>query len=161
LTSLGIGSDAFAVATCTGDDLAGTVCDESGDAVSTIDFGWFEAGGSEAFSEVGVVSVAVLVTDSAAVATSALATTALRGAVARGEPANSASAVRDDARLSSIGTAPLFTISAEPMPASQATTEPARTSVPHAAAATIANRRGFMIRRLQGLHPNQAAQPSM
>jgi hypothetical protein len=65
-------------------------------------------------------------------------------AVAWGASASSASAVRDGAR-SSIGTAPVFSIPLEPQPASQATTQPARATVAHNGAATVANRRGFMI----------------
>src|SRR6202035_5279600 len=52
--------------------------------------------------------------------------------------------VRDAAR-SSIGTAPVFSMPAEPKPASQAMIHPARTTVPHNAGATVADRRGFMI----------------
>src|SRR6266852_5313846 len=136
LASFGTGSGVLAVANCTGGVSGGSICDESGDAASTIDSG---------SSEAAVVSVAVPVPDSAAVATSALATAALPIAVACGASASSASAVRDGARRSSIGTAPVFSMPAEPKPASQATTQPARTTVPHNAAATVANRRGFMI----------------
>src|SRR5712675_3259202 len=143
LTSFGTGSGVLAVATCTGGVLGGSFCDESGNAATTF--------GS---SEAAVVSVAVPVTDSAAVVTPALATAALPIAAACGASASSASAVRDGARRSSIGTAPVFSIPAEPKPTSQATTQLARTTVPHNAAATVANRRGFMIRRLQRLHLN-------
>src|SRR5207342_559107 len=97
LTSFGVGSDMLAVATCTGGDSGGSICDESGNAASTIDFG---------SSEAGVVSAAVLVIDSAAVATSALPTTVLP--VARGVSASSASAMRYGVRRSSIDTAPVF-----------------------------------------------------
>src|ERR1700680_33133 len=120
------------VATCTGGMSAG-VCDGSGNAASTIDSGSYEA---------TILPVAIPVTDSAAVATSVLAAAALPIAVACGGPASSALAVRD-AALSSI-TAPVFSMPAEPKPASQATIHPARTTVPHNAA-TVADRRGFMI----------------
>src|SRR5712675_2573961 len=136
----------------TGAGVSGSICDGLGNAATTIDSG---------LSEAAVVSVAVPVTGSAAVATSALATAALPIAVAFGATASSASAARDGARRSSIGTAPVFSIPAEPKPTSQATTQLARTTVPHNAAATVANRRGFMIRRLQRLHLNHAALPSM
>src|SRR6267378_8229864 len=64
LTPFGTRSDGFAVATCTGGKSAGSICDGSGNAATTIDSG---------LSEAAVVSVAVPVTGSAAVATSALA----------------------------------------------------------------------------------------
>src|SRR6266851_1757007 len=152
LASFGTGSGVLAVVTGTGGVSGGSICDESGNAATTIDSG---------LSEAAIVSVAVTVPDSAAVATPALATAALPIAVACGATASSTSAVRDDARRSLIGTAPVFSIPAEPKPTSQATTQPARTTVPHNAAATVANRRGFMIRRLQRLHLNHAAHPSM
>src|SRR5438105_12366601 len=94
LASFGTGSGVLAVATCTGGVSGGSICDESGNAASTIDSG----------SGAAIVSVAVPVTDSATVATSALATAALPIAVAS---ASSATAVRDGARRSSIGTAPV------------------------------------------------------
>ena len=65
---LSTGSGVFAVATCTGGASGGSICDGSGNAASTIDSG---------SSEAAVLSAAVPVTDSAAVATSALATSAL------------------------------------------------------------------------------------
>src|SRR5713226_3840160 len=136
LKSFGTRSGVLAVATRTGGDSGASICDESSNATSTIDFGSSEATG---------VSVAVLVTDSAAAATSSLATATLPIAVACGASASSASAERDGARRSSIGTAPVFSMPAEPKPASQATTQAARTTVPQNAAATVANRRGFMI----------------
>src|SRR6202051_3417090 len=135
LTSFGTASDGFAVATCTGGRSAGSICDGSGNAASTIDSGSYEA---------TVLPVAIPVTDSADVATSVSATAALPIAVACGGPASSALAVRDSARFS-IGTAPVFSMPAEPKPASQATIHPARPSVPHNASATVADRRGFMI----------------
>src|ERR1700692_4478993 len=134
LTSFGTASDGFAVATCTGGGSAGSVCDGSGNAASTMYSGSYEA---------TILPVAIPVTDSAAVATSVLATAALPIAVACGGPASSALAGREAAR-SSIGTAPVFSMPAEPQPASQATIHPARTIVPHNAA-TVADRRGFMI----------------
>src|SRR6266403_4666619 len=153
VTSFGTKSDVFAVATCTGGKSAGSVCDGSGNAATTIDSG---------LSEATVVSVAVPAAGSAAVATSALATTALPIAIgiACGSSASLALAARDAARFS-IGTAPVFLMPAEPKPASQPTIQPARTTVPHNAGATVANRRGFMIGRLQSLHLSHAAQPSM
>src|SRR5258705_12973277 len=139
--SFGTRSDGFAVATCTGGKSAGGICDGSGNAASTIESGSSEAAG---------LGVAVRVTDSTAVATSALAITALPiGAC--GASASLASAVRDAARFS-IGTAPVLLMPAEPKPASQATIHPARTTVPHNAGATVANRRGFMIGCLQRLN---------
>src|ERR1700682_5373193 len=136
LASFGTGSGVLAVATCTGGVPGGGICDESGNATSTIDSG---------SSEAAVVSVAVPVTDSAAVTTTSLATAALPVAVVCGASASSASALRDGARRSSIGTAPVFSMPAEPKPASQATTQPPRTTVPHNGAATVGNRRGFII----------------
>src|SRR5882724_10887303 len=162
LASLGTGSAVLAVATCTGDFSGGVVCDESGNAASTIDPG---------SSEAAFVLVAVAITDSAAVTTSALATAASPAAGACSASGSSASAVRDGARRSSIGTAPVlvaiacgasgtsaaaardgarrfsigtapvFSMPAEPKPASQATTQPARTTVPHNGAVTVGNRR--------------------
>src|ERR1700759_1461882 len=119
LASVGTGSGMLAVAACTGDVSGVNICDESDNAASTIDFGSSEATVSEAAS----------VTDSAIVATSALATTTLPIAVACGVFASSASAARAGVRRSSIGTAPLFSMPAEPKAASQATTQPARTAV--------------------------------
>src|SRR6476660_5207264 len=136
LASFGTRSDGFAVATCTGGKSADGTCDGSGNAASTINFG---------SSEAAVVSVATPVTDSTAVATSALAITGLPIAIACGSSTSTASAVRDGARRSSIGTAAVISMPAEPKPASQATTQPARTTVPQDAGATVANRRGFMI----------------
>src|SRR5450755_3391381 len=125
---------------CTGGKSADSVCDGSGNAATTIDFG---------LSEAAVVSVAVPAAGSAAVATSALATAAfatmaLAIAIACGSAASLALAAREAAR-SSIGTAPEFSILAVAKPGSRATTQPARTTVPHNAAATIANRRVFMM----------------
>src|SRR5207248_6917446 len=139
-----------------GAGVSGSICDGSGSAATTIDSG---------LSEAAVVSVAVPVTGSAAVATSApaaaaLATAALPIGIACGSSASLALAVRDAARFS-IGTAPVFLMLAEPKPASQPTIHPARTTVPQNAGATVANRRGFMIGRLQTLHLSHAAQPSM
>src|ERR1700716_3704056 len=88
LTSFDTGSDGLAVATCTGGKTAGSICDGSGNAASTIDSG---------SSEAAVLPVAIPVTDSAAVATSALAIAALPIAVACGGSASSALAVRDAA----------------------------------------------------------------
>src|SRR4029077_13015739 len=130
---------------CTGGKSADSVCDGSGNAATTID---------SALSEAAVVSVAVPAAGSAAVATSALATaafattvlatTALPIAIACGSSASLALAARAAAR-SSIGTAPEFSILAVAKPGSRATTQPARTTVPHNAAATIANRHVFMM----------------
>src|ERR1700682_3568575 len=124
----------------TGGKSADSVCDGSGNAATTIDSG---------LSEAAVVSVAIPAAGSAAVATSALATeafatTALAIAIACGSSASLALAAREAAR-SSIGTAWVFSVPAEPKPASQATIHPARTTVPHNADATVADRRGFMI----------------
>src|SRR6266702_1231921 len=117
LTSCTTGSGVLAVATCTGGDSCGSIC-ELGDVASTID---------SALSEAVVVSVAVPVNDAAAVATSDLATVALPISVACGASAISASAVRDAARRSSISATPVFSVPAGPKPASQATIQPART----------------------------------
>src|ERR1700716_1918381 len=136
------------VATCTGGRSAGT-CDGSGNAASTIDSGSYEA---------TILPVAIPVADSAAVATSVLATAALPIAVACGASASSALAVRDAVR-SSIGTAPVFSMPAEPKPASQATIHPARTIVPHTAA-TVADRRGFMIPSPPKAPPEPCCKPS-
>src|SRR5437879_5784003 len=132
----------------TGAGVSGSICDGSGNAATTIDSG---------LSEPAVVSVAVPVTGSAAVATSApaaaapaasaaaaLATAALAIAIACGSSASLALAAREAAPFS-IGTAPVFSVPAEPKPASQPTITPARTSDPQNAGATVVNRRGFMI----------------
>src|SRR6476646_6879905 len=124
----------------TGAGVAGSICDGSGNAATTIDSG---------LSEAAVVSVAVPVTGSAAVATSApaaaaLATAALAVAIACGSSASLALAAREAAPFS-IGNAPVFSVPAEPKPASQLTITPARTSDPQNAGATVVNRRGFMI----------------
>src|SRR6266436_6549101 len=136
----------------TGAGVSGSICDGSGNAATTIDSG---------LSEAAVVSVAVPVTGSAAVATSApaaaaaasaaaasaaaaLATAALAIAIACGSSASLALAAREAAPFS-IGTAPVFSVPAEPKPASQPTITPARTSDPQNAGATVVNRRGFMI----------------
>src|SRR5258706_16250276 len=86
LASFGTGSGVLAVVTGTGGVSGGSICDESGNAATTIDSG---------LSEAAVVSVAVPITGSVAVATSALATAALPIAVACGATASSASAARD------------------------------------------------------------------
>src|SRR5438552_10368259 len=136
LALLGTGSGVLAVATCTGGVSGGSVWDESVKPASTFDCG---------SSEAAVVSVAVPLADAAALATSALPTAALPIAVACGAFACSASAVRDDARRSTNGAGPVFSMPAEPKPPSQATTQPASTTVGHNTTATVANRRGFMI----------------
>ena len=139
LTPFGTGSGVLAVATCTGGVSGGSVCDESVIAASTIDFG---------SSEAALVSMAVPVTDTAA-ATPAIPTAGLPITVAWAASASSTSAVRDAARRSTIAAAPVFSIPAEPKPASQATTQPAIT-VWHNTAAAVANRRGFMIPTSKG-----------
>src|ERR1700720_1440269 len=121
----------------TGTGVSGSICDGSGNAATTIDSG---------LSEAAVVSVAVPVTGSAAVATSApaaaapataaLATAALAVAIACGSSASLALAGREAAPFS-IGTAPVFSVPAEPKPASQPTITPARTSDPQNAGATV------------------------
>src|SRR3984893_10130263 len=131
---------------CTGGKSADSICDGSGNAATTIDSG---------LSEAAVVSVAVPAAGSAAVATSTLgtaafattvllATTALPVAIACGSSASLAFAARDAAR-SSIGTARVFSVPAEPKPASQPTIHPARTTAPQNVGATVVNRHGFMI----------------
>src|SRR5258706_2895404 len=143
LASFGTGSGVLAVVTGTGSVSGGSICDESGNAATTIDSG---------LSEAAVVSVAVPITGSVAVATSALATAvlatataALPIAVACGATASSVSAVRDGARRSSIGTAAGISIPAEPKPAREATTQPAQKNHPQKAAAPVPNRLAFMI----------------
>src|SRR6202166_2772396 len=125
---------------CTGGKSADSVCDGSGNTATTIVSG---------LSEAAVVSVAVPAAGSAAVATSALATAAfatmaLAIAIACGSSASLALAAREAAR-SSIGTARVFSVPAEPKPASQPAIHPARTTVPQNVGATVVNRRGFMI----------------
>src|SRR6476646_2079192 len=151
----------WSIESCTGGKSADSVCDGSGNAATTIDSG---------LSEAAVVSVAVPAAGSAAVATSALATaafattvlatTALPIAIACGSSASLALAARAAAR-SSIGTASVFSVPAEPKPASQPTMTPARTSDPQNAGATVVNRRGFIIPASKGSHRNRIAQPSM
>src|SRR5229473_4092012 len=149
----------------TGAGVSGSICDGSGNAATTIDSG---------LSEAAVVSVTVPVTGSAAVATSApaaaapaaaalattaLATTALAIAIACGSSASLALAAREAAPFS-IGTAPVFSVPAEPKPASQPTITPARTSDPQNAGATVVNRRGFMIPSPPKAPLSHSAQPS-
>src|SRR6476661_2555503 len=129
---------------CTGGKSADSVCDGSGNAATTIDSG---------LSGAAVVSVAVPAAGSAAVATSALATaafattvlatTALSIAIACGSSASLALAASDAAR-SSIGTAPMFSVPAEPKTTRQPTIPPARTPVPQNVGTTAVNRRGFI-----------------
>src|ERR1700678_1539377 len=120
---------------CTGGKSAESVCDGSGNAATTIDSG---------LSEAAVVSVAVPTSAlaTAAFATTVLATTALPVAIACGSSASLALVARDAAR-SSIGTARVFSVPAEPKPASQPAINPARTTVPQNVGATVVNRRGF------------------
>src|SRR3984957_14508212 len=106
---------------CTGGKSADRASAGSGNAATTID---------SDLPEAAVVSVAIPAAGSAAVATSALATaafaptalaaTALPIAIACGSSTSLALAARDAAR-SSIGTAPVFSVPAEPKPASQPT----------------------------------------
>src|SRR5712671_5403298 len=154
--SFGTGSGVLAVVTDAGGVSGGSICDGSGNAATTIDSG---------LSEAAVVSVAVPVTGSAAVATSAPAAAAaaalatLAIAIACGSSASRALAAREAAPFS-IGTAPVFSVPAEPKPASQPTMTPARTSDPQNAGATVVNRRGFMIPSPPKAPPEHAAQPS-
>src|SRR3979490_2374032 len=115
---------------CTGGKSADSVCDGLGNAATTIDSG---------LSEAAVVSVTIPAAGSAAVATSSLATeafatTALAIAIACGSSASLALAAREAAPFS-IGTAPVFSVPAEPNPASQPTMTPARMSDPQNAGA--------------------------
>src|SRR5580704_10870115 len=128
---------------CTGGKSADSVCDGSGNAATTIDSGLSEAAVVSVAVPAGSAAVATSALATAAFATTVLATTALPIAIACGSSASLAVAAGDAAR-SSIGTAPVFSMPAEPKPASQATIHPARTIVPHNAA-TVADRRGFMI----------------
>src|SRR5260221_11855822 len=167
----------------TGAGVSGSIWDGSGNAATTIDSG---------LSEAAVVSVAVPVTGSAAVATSApaaaapaaaapaaaasaaaapaaaasaalataaLATAALAIAIACGSSASLALAAREAAPFS-IGTAPVFSVPAEPKPATQPTMTPARTSDPQTAGPTVVNRGGLMIPSPPNAPPKHAAQPS-
>src|SRR5258707_7151304 len=95
------------------------------------------------YSAAAVVPAAVPVPNSATAATSALATVMLPDAVACG--ASTTSAVRDGEGGSSIDTAPAFSGPTEPAPVSEATTQPARPTVPHKAVVACTNRREFMI----------------
>src|SRR6267154_4538291 len=138
----------------TGGGVSGSICDGSGNAATTIDSG---------LSEAAVVSVTIPAAGSAAVATSALATAALATAalaiaIACGSSASLALAAREAAPFS-IGTAPVFSVPAEPKPASQPTMTPARTSDPQNAGATVVNRRGFIIPASKGSHRKRIAQP--
>src|SRR6267154_5770914 len=91
LVSFGTGSGVLAVATCTDGVSGGSICDESGNVASTIDSG---------SSEAAVVSV--LVTNSAAIATSASPIAALPIAVDGGSYAGPKSAMRIGAWRSTI-----------------------------------------------------------
>src|SRR5260370_22699960 len=158
----------------TGAGVSGSICDGSGNAATTIDSG---------LSEAAVVSVAVPVTGSAAVATSALAalaatalattalaTTALAATalaiaalpigIACGSSATLALAARDAARFS-IGAAPVFSVSAEPKPASQPPITPARTGEPQNAGASVLNRRGVMIPGPPKAPPSHSGYPGV
>src|SRR6516165_3451354 len=126
LSSLGSGSLVLAVATCAGGVSGGIVCDESVNAALAIDSG-----------SSGAAGVMVVIA-----AMSARLTAALAIALGCGAFATAASAVRDGGGRSTIGAAAEFLVPAEPRPASQATTHPARTTVN---AATVANRRGSTI----------------
>src|ERR1700704_3346615 len=79
LASFGTGSGVLAVATCTGGVSGGSICDESGNAASTIDCGR---------SALAVVAMGVCVIGAAAVAASALAASALLVTVAAGASAS-------------------------------------------------------------------------
>src|SRR5260370_21114060 len=125
------------VTACTGGVSSDCLCDESGNAASTVGSG---------LSGAAVVSAAVCVTGSAAVAASALATTALLVAVASRASATSAPAVRVGARRSAAGTAPACSKLAELTTATEPTTQPARTTLPHNATPTVGNRRALVIR---------------
>jgi hypothetical protein len=89
----------------------------------------------------------------------ALAAAALATAIACGSSASLALAAREAAPFS-IGTAPVFSVPAEPKPASQPTITPARTSDPQNAAATVVNRRRFMISSPPKARLSHVAQPS-
>src|SRR5712671_6003739 len=91
LVSFGTGSGVLAVATCTDGVSGGSIRDESGNVASTIDSG---------SSEAAVMSV--LVTNSAAIATSASPIAALPIAVAGGSYAGPKSAMRNGAWGSTI-----------------------------------------------------------
>src|SRR6516164_10285461 len=133
----GTGSGVFAVAICT-TGVCNGLCGESTEAA------WPIVTGSEA----AVVLLAVKT--SRAAASLELPTAALLVAVARGRLVSSPSADRDGAWLSPTGVAPVSSILAEPKPARPATTQPARTTVGHNAAATVVNRRQFMIPASKG-----------
>src|SRR6516225_12419892 len=125
-TSLCTGSGALTVATCTGSSgfSGGGVGDGPGDAAPTIAV-WATATGTAADTTVGsrwpssvaaTGALGVLVLFMIVVACSALA--------------GSAPTVRGVARRSSIGALSVFSMPGEPKPASPATTQPARTTVP-------------------------------
>src|SRR6201981_1251912 len=161
--SSGSRSLVLAVATCTGGVSGGRVCEAPVDAASPIGAGSSCAavvlvegtvtapgatattlspiavacGASADSSEARVALVAATVA-----APAAAATTVSPIALACGASTTSASAVRDGGGRSTIGAAAVFSMPAEPKPASQATTQPARTTVN---AATVANRRGSTI----------------
>src|ERR1700749_3447037 len=99
LKSSRIGSAGLAVATCTGGDSGGGICDAIGNVASTI---VFDSSETDVVSVAGVVSGGDSVADSAAVATSPLATAALTIAVVGDASASSTLAARDGARRSSI-----------------------------------------------------------
>src|SRR5258706_3196738 len=126
LASFGTGSGVLAGVTSAAGVSGGSICEESGNAATTID-----SGSSAAAS----VPVAVPATDAAAVATSALATAALPTAGASGASASSASAVRGGTRRCSTGITPGVSMPLEPKPASEATTQLPGTAVPDNAAA--------------------------
>src|SRR6187397_2611585 len=95
--SFDTGSGVLAGVTGTGGVSGGSICDESGNAATTIDSG---------LSAAAIVPVAVSATDATAAATSALATAAPPIAGASGVSASSASTVRSGARRCSTGATP-------------------------------------------------------
>src|SRR5712671_4979394 len=149
--SLGTRSDVLATA-CTGGVSGGSVSDGSADATFTNDSG---------SSEAAVVSV--LVTNSAATATSALlmgafsalAMEALLVSVAGGGAYATPKSAKRNGALWSTMEAVVSLMPAE-LKANQATTQPAKSS-----AATSSNRRAFMIPASNGSKLSQVAQPSM
>src|SRR5271169_5657423 len=111
----------LAVAACTGGVSGGSICDESVNAASTIDFG---------SSEAAALSVAIPLTNSAALETSTLPISVLPNAVGGGTSASSKSAASNGARRSRVGAA-VLSMPTEPKPANQATAP-----APHKTAAT-------------------------
>src|SRR6516164_6448192 len=141
----GTGSDVLAVATRAAGVCSAGICGKSVECGKLVETAWpIVTGSSEA------AAILVVVRASAAADASELPAATSLIAVTCGGSVSSALAERGGARRSSPGLAPRFSTLAEPKPARLATTQPARTTVGHNAAAAVVNRRLFMIPASKG-----------